>query len=486
MSNKNSDKNINGKNNVTESSEERVPAEPTAAADNATESTKNSAVTEDTVVSTAESAQESAAAGTDKADKTGKTGKNDKESAPVRKTAQGAPADRPIALKVDHVSKSFKLPTERAGSLKNVIFNWIRGVRGYRIQNVLKDISFDIRQGEFFGIVGKNGSGKSTLLKLISQIYTPNSGTIVTDGKLVPFIELGVGFNPELTGRENVYLNGAMLGFSRDEIDAMYDDIVDFAELGDFMEQKLKNYSSGMQVRLAFSVAIKSQGDILVLDEVLAVGDEAFQKKCQNYFFEAKRQKKTVILVTHSMPDVRRYCDRAMFIQDGRIAKIGDPDEIADAYSDSFLPPKTEQVEQQEESKREVVTVNSVDILVDGESQKFLAEKEDFTIAIDMECDRDIQTKNLFVDMYDGRNVPVLSFPLSTDDRATIAAGQHTIHAAVRNVLAFGDFRINIALQNDAERLTVRENACRFHIKGFATPVMSVINPEEVVKISIH
>ena len=226
-------------------------------------------------------------------------------------------ADRPVALKVEHVSKNFKLPVERAGSLKNMLFNWLRGIRGYRTQEVLKDITFDIKQGEFFGIVGKNGSGKSTLLKLISQIYTPNTGTIEVDGKLVPFIELGVGFNPELTGRENVYLNGAMLGFSNDEIDAMYDDIVEFAELGDFMEQKLKNYSSGMQVRLAFSVAIKSQGDILVLDEVLAVGDEAFQKKCQNYFFEAKCNKKTVILVTHSMPDVRRYCDRAMLIQDG-------------------------------------------------------------------------------------------------------------------------------------------------------------------------
>ena len=260
-------------------------------------------------------------------------------------------ADRPVALKVEHVSKNFKLPVERAGSLKNMLFNWLRGIRGYRTQEVLKDITFDIKQGEFFGIVGKNGSGKSTLLKLISQIYTPNTGTIEADGKLVPFIELGVGFNPELTGRENVYLNGAMLGFSNDEIDAMYDDIVEFAELGDFMEQKLKNYSSGMQVRLAFSVAIKSQGDILVLDEVLAVGDEAFQKKCQNYFFEAKRNKKTVILVTHSMPDVRRYCDRAMLIQDGYIAKIGDPDEIADAYSDSFLPPR-EVVEAQQKEAR--------------------------------------------------------------------------------------------------------------------------------------
>lgn len=190
-------------------------------------------------------------------------------------------ADRPVALKVEHVSKNFKLPVERAGSLKNMLFNWLRGIRGYRTQEVLKDITFDIKQGEFFGIVGKNGSGKSTLLKLISQIYTPNTGTIEVDGKLVPFIELGVGFNPELTGRENVYLNGAMLGFSNDEIDAMYDDIVEFAELGDFMEQKLKNYSSGMQVRLAFSVAIKSQGDILVLDEVLAVGDEAFRRSAR-------------------------------------------------------------------------------------------------------------------------------------------------------------------------------------------------------------
>lgn len=170
-----------------------------------------------------------------------------------------------IALKVTNVSKSFKLPTEKSSSLKNSLFNLIRGVHGYTIQEVLKDISFEVHKGDFFGIVGQNGSGKSTLLKIISQIYTPNTGSVQVEGKLVPFIELGVGFNPELTGRENVYLNGAMLGFSKDEIDAMYDDIVDFAELGDFMEQKLKNYSSGMQVRLAFSVAIKSQETFLFL-----------------------------------------------------------------------------------------------------------------------------------------------------------------------------------------------------------------------------
>ena len=394
-------------------------------------------------------------------------------------------ADRPVALKVEHVSKNFKLPVERAGSLKNMLFNWLRGIRGYRTQEVLKDITFDIKQGEFFGIVGKNGSGKSTLLKLISQIYTPNTGTIEVDGKLVPFIELGVGFNPELTGRENVYLNGAMLGFSNDEIDAMYDDIVEFAELGDFMEQKLKNYSSGMQVRLAFSVAIKSQGDILVLDEVLAVGDEAFQKKCQNYFFEAKRNKKTVILVTHSMPDVRRYCDRAMLIQDGYIAKIGDPDEIADAYSDSFLPPReVVEAQQKEAAIRNAVTVNAVNVAVDGETQKFLDTREDFTMNVDFECDRPVPANQLFIDVFDGRNVPVLSMPFGSEDDK-ISAGKHTAKFAVKNVLAFGDFRICIALQTDSERLQLAENACRFHIKGSAAEVMSVVNPDNTVQVTI-
>ena len=199
---------------------------------------------------------------------------------------------------------------------------------------MLKDISFDVHRGEFFGIVGRNGGGKSTLLKIISQIYYPNTGSVEVKGKLVPFIELGVGFNPELTGRENVYLNGALLGFTRAQIDEMYDDIVEFAELEDFMDQKLKNYSSGMQVRLAFSVAIKAQGDILVLDEVLAVGDEAFQRKCDAFFSDIRKDPtKTVILVTHDMNAVKRYCTRAMMISDGEVCAIGNTETVADKYT---------------------------------------------------------------------------------------------------------------------------------------------------------
>ena len=238
-----------------------------------------------------------------------------------------------IAVKIDHVSKFFRLPTEATQSLRTSLVNRFKGIKGYKEQHVLKDISFEVEKGDFFGIVGRNGSGKSTLLKIISEIYVPEKGTVTIDGKLVSFIELGVGFNPELTGRENVYMNGAMLGFSTEEIDTMYDDIVEFAELEEFMNQKLKNYSSGMQVRLAFSVAIKAQGDILILDEVLAVGDEAFQRKCNDYFMERKKSGKTTILVTHDMNAVKKYCNKAVLIEDGLIKVVGAPDDVANQYS---------------------------------------------------------------------------------------------------------------------------------------------------------
>ena len=263
-----------------------------------------------------------------------------------------------IAVKVDHVSKFFKLPTEASQSLRTTMVNRFKGIKGYKEQHVLKDISFEVEKGDFFGILGRNGSGKSTLLKIISQIYVPEHGSVTVNGKLVSFIELGVGFNPELTGRENVYLNGALLGFSREEIDEMYDDIVDFAELREFMNQKLKNYSSGMQVRLAFSVAIKAQGDVLILDEVLAVGDEAFQRKCNDYFIERKKSGKTTILVTHDMGAVKKYCNKAVLIEHGLVKAIGNPENVANQYSfDNTVPLNQEVVEDVQEE--EVVQVEN-------------------------------------------------------------------------------------------------------------------------------
>ena len=252
-----------------------------------------------------------------------------------------------IAISVKNLHKSFKLPTERAWGLKQAIFNRLKGIKGYKEQKVLNDISFDIHRGEFVGIVGRNGSGKSTLLKTLAKIYFPEKGSVEINGQLVPFIELGVGFNPDLTGRENVmlygaimgiprenvYLNGALLGFSNKEMDAMYDEIWRFAELEQFQDQKLKNYSSGMQVRLAFSIAIRAKGDILLLDEVLAVGDAAFQQKCNEYFKSLHDKKQTVILVTHSMDSVREFCTRAILLEQGKIVMDGDPNKVADAYN---------------------------------------------------------------------------------------------------------------------------------------------------------
>ena len=243
---------------------------------------------------------------------------------------------QPIVV-INNLTKSFKIPLEASSGIKQKLINLLKGRKGYRVFTPLKDIDFTINEGDFFGIVGRNGSGKSTLLKTIAGIYTPNSGSVEVGGSLVPFIELGVGFNPELTGRENVFLNGALLGFSHDEMEAMYDKIVDFAELGDFMEERLKNYSSGMQVRLAFSIAIRAHADILLLDEVLAVGDEAFQKKCYAYFDKLKREKRTVILVTHDMSAVERFCNKAVFIEDGKVKMIGKPYRIAAAYSRSNI-----------------------------------------------------------------------------------------------------------------------------------------------------
>ncbi len=238
------------------------------------------------------------------------------------------------AIRVQRVSKTFKLPHEKTSSIKSAFVNFYKRNKSFELQQALDDVSFEVGQGEFFGIVGRNGSGKSTLLKLLAGIYAPSSGSVEVHGKLTPFIELGVGFNPELTGRENVFLNGALLGFSRKEMEAMYDDIVAFAELKKFMDQKLKNYSSGMQVRLAFSIAIRAESDILVLDEVLAVGDEAFQKKCIDVFENYKSKKQTVILVTHEMATVKQFCSRAMLINEGKIVSMGDPTKVANDYTE--------------------------------------------------------------------------------------------------------------------------------------------------------
>ena len=235
-----------------------------------------------------------------------------------------------VVLKVEHLYKDFKLPHERQNSLKDWALHFHKP--SFERFHALKDINFEVERGDFFGVVGKNGSGKSTLLKIIGGIYAPTKGSVEVNGTLTPFIELGIGFSPELTGRENVFLNGAILGLTRKEVLSKYDEIVGFAEIEQFMDQKLKNYSSGMQVRLAFAIAIQAHNDILLIDEVLAVGDAAFQRKCFNIFKEIKKQGKTVIFVTHSMQNVVDFCNKALLIQDSRVLVQGDPEVVSTEY----------------------------------------------------------------------------------------------------------------------------------------------------------
>jgi ABC-type polysaccharide/polyol phosphate transport system ATPase subunit len=235
------------------------------------------------------------------------------------------------AIEVTDLHKSFRIPTNRVDSLKERVVRPF-AARAYRELHALNGVSFEVGQGEFFGIVGRNGSGKSTLLKLLASIYRADRGRIRMAGRLAPFIELGVGFNLDLTARENVVLNGVMMGLTPNEMRRRLDAVIEFAELEEFAELKLKNYSSGMLVRLAFAVMMEADADVLLIDEVLAVGDAAFQQKCADAFHEMKAAGKTIVLVTHEMATVEQYCHRAMLIADGEIQHIGDPGEVGREY----------------------------------------------------------------------------------------------------------------------------------------------------------
>jgi ABC-type polysaccharide/polyol phosphate transport system ATPase subunit len=241
-------------------------------------------------------------------------------------------ATSPAAVSIRHVSKTFRLPHQRYQTLKERALHPWRS-RSYDLLRAVQDVSIDIARGEFFGIVGRNGSGKSTLLKCLAGIYDTDEGELTVNGRLSPFIELGVGFNPDLTARDNVIINAIMLGLSKKEATARFDDIIAFAELEDFVDLKLKNYSSGMHVRLAFATAVQVDADVLLIDEVLAVGDAAFQQKCFDEFTRLRAEGRTMLFVTHDMGSVERFCDRAMLLDRGRVVDVSQPTSIARQYN---------------------------------------------------------------------------------------------------------------------------------------------------------
>jgi ABC-type polysaccharide/polyol phosphate transport system ATPase subunit len=236
------------------------------------------------------------------------------------------------AFEVHSVSKSFILPHQQRTTFKELFLHpWQKTT--YERQEALSEVSFNVREGEFFGIIGPNGSGKSTLLKILAGIYRQNSGEVLVNGLLSPFIELGVGFNPELNARDNIRINGTLLGLDRRELDRRFEEIVAFAELERFVDQKLKNYSSGMQLRLAYSIAIQVPFDILLLDEVLAVGDQSFQEKCFTTFKRFRQEGKTMIFVSHNLGVVSEYCERTMLLFGGRVQTIGPTADVVERYN---------------------------------------------------------------------------------------------------------------------------------------------------------
>jgi lipopolysaccharide transport system ATP-binding protein len=237
----------------------------------------------------------------------------------------------PPAISVSALTKTFTLPHEKRDTLREWVASGFRRM-SYDRFDALRDVSFEVARGTCFGIVGSNGSGKSTLLKILAGIFPPSSGTVQVRGQISPFLELGVGFNPDLSARDNVYLNGAVLGLRTREIDALFDEIISFAELERFVDQKLKNFSSGMQVRLAFSVAIKANADIYLMDEVLAVGDMAFQHKCFDVFRRFRKEGKTIVLVSHDLASVRQFCEQALYLRNGEVMALGPTAQVLDKY----------------------------------------------------------------------------------------------------------------------------------------------------------
>ena len=239
--------------------------------------------------------------------------------------------NKDIAIKVDHVKKKKNIYYDRANTLKERVLFWTRNKRREK-REILKDINLEIKKGETVALIGVNGSGKSTLLKLMTQIIFPNKGTIETHGKLTSLLELGAGFHPDFSGRENIYFNSSIFGLTKKEIDKRLDQIIEFSELQDFIDNPVRTYSSGMYMRLAFSVAINVDADILLIDEILSVGDQHFQEKCFKKMRELREEGKTMVFVTHSMESVRNLCDRAIWLYDGQVRMDGNTQEVIDEY----------------------------------------------------------------------------------------------------------------------------------------------------------
>jgi ABC-2 type transport system ATP-binding protein len=396
---------------------------------------------------------------------------------------------RPPAIQVEDLHKSFRIPTQRVDSLKERFVHPF-AAREYRELHALDGISFEIRQGEFFGIVGRNGSGKSTLLKLLASIYRPDSGTIAIAGRLAPFIELGVGFNHELTARENVVLNGVMMGLTPKEMRRRLDAVIDFAELREFADLKLKNYSSGMLVRLAFSVMLEADADVLLIDEVLAVGDASFQQKCADAFHQIKEEGKTVVLVTHEMAAVESYCHRAMLISDGQIQHVGEPAEIGREYMKLNFASEQGEVEapiatEPEEAGEGARLLGCQIVDSNGKERSTLERGEPIRFSAEVELLRKVPGLHIgfVVATADDVSMFEVSVPVASEDGYDLKGDRVTVTAEVENPLAAGRHFIHCGIQSPFGISVYSERVATFVVYGEQT--RGIIAPEYETEIEI-
>jgi ABC-2 type transport system ATP-binding protein len=366
--------------------------------------------------------------------------------------------DGKVAIEVRDLHKSFRIPANRVSRFKERAVNPFAR-NEYRELQALRSVTFDIHEGEFFGILGRNGSGKSTLLKILAGIYRADGGTVRARGRIAPFIELGVGFDMELSARENVALNGVMMGLSRNEARRRLDEVLDFGELREFVDQKLKNYSSGMLVRLAFSVMIQADTNIMLIDEVLAVGDAAFQQKCSDVFHEMRRDGKTVVLVTHNMGAVEEYCHRAMLLSDGDVAQIGDPSEVARGYLRLNFE-QARKAEAADGTAAAAADIRLLDVwLEDGEGQRIenIEEGTQFRLQARLEANREVSEPlfGFIIANADGVHIHefVSALPQESEGPARLVPGQRIdLSVSVENRLAPGRYYVHHGVVRNRNR----------------------------------
>jgi ABC-2 type transport system ATP-binding protein len=398
--------------------------------------------------------------------------------------------DTPPAIRVEDLYKSFRIPTQRVDSLKERAVHPFAS-REHRELQALRGVSFEIRQGEFFGIVGRNGSGKSTLLKLLASIYKADAGSIQIAGRLAPFIELGVGFNHELTARENVVLNGVMMGLTPKEMRNRLDAVIDFAELREFADLKLKNYSSGMLVRLAFAVMMEADADVLLIDEVLAVGDASFQQKCSDAFHQMKAEGKTIILVTHEMGSVESYCHRAMLISDGEIKYIGEPTEAGRQYLKlNFASEEVAATNDEDELETEpgegarLVSLRVLDAT--GRATPTVEMGEPIRIEAEVELLADAPGLHMGLVLGNADDVSMfeLSVPIHSADGGNIKGNRVVVTATVENPLAPGRHFIHCGLQSPFGISVYVPKATSFVVFG-SHPSSGIIAPLSEYEVTI-